>query len=397
MPYRPFGEPELDHLREVIESGELWRGLEGRFVGEFEDRFAAHTGRRYVHAVASGTAANEAALFGVGIGPGDEVIVPPCSFIASSMAAVVLGAVPVFADVDPRTMGITAEAIEAAVTPRAKAVVVVHLWGQPAEMDPILAVARQHGLKVVEDCAQAYDAWYHGKMAGTLGDAACYSLQQSKHITSGEGGIVTTDDPEVYRRAVLYANCGMPWYRYGLEKPTAQPAGPITTRGHFAWGHNYRMSELQGAVACAQLDRLPEFNARRREIVAAIEAEIDGLNGIAPACVHPNTQPNYWVYPLWAVGWSAEDLRQRVQERAGVGLGRYAEINYLESVYQQMEAERRTSLGTPLPDYVRYELGVCPNAEAAALQCIPMGCHHQLDVEAVRAQAAAVRRGLGDR
>ncbi|MBM3501307.1 MAG: DegT/DnrJ/EryC1/StrS family aminotransferase, partial [Armatimonadetes bacterium] len=262
MPYRSFGEPELTRLREVIESGDLWRGLEGRFVGEFEDRFSEHTGRKFVHAVASGTAANEAALFGVGVGPGDEVIVPPCSFIASSMSVVVLGAVPVFADVDPRTMGLTAEGLEAALTPRAKAVVVVHLWGQPAEMDPILEVARRHNLKVVEDCAQAYDAYYHGRMVGTLGDVACYSLQQSKHITSGEGGMITTDDPEVYCRAVLYANCGMPWYRYRLEKPTAEPVGPLATRGHFACGHNYRMSELQGAVACAQLDKLPEFTAR---------------------------------------------------------------------------------------------------------------------------------------
>jgi len=394
MPYRSFGEPELTRLEEVIESGDLWRGTEGRFVGEFEDRFAEHTGREYVHAVSAGTAANEAALFGVGIGPGDEVIVPPCSFIASSMAAVVLGAVPVFADVDPRTMGITAEAIEAALTPRAKAVVVVHLWGQPAEMDAILEVARKHNLKVVEDCAQAYDAYYHGRMVGTLGDVACYSLQQSKHITSGEGGIIATDDPEVYQRAVLYANCGMPWFRHGLEKPSAEPLAGIPTRGHFAWGHNYRMSELQGAVACAQLEKIDEFSARRREIVAAIEAEIAGVNGIAPACVHPDTQPNYWVYPLWAVGWSADELRQRVQEKTGVGLGRYAEINYLESVYQEMQAQRRTSLGTPLPDYVQYTPGLCLQAESAALHCIPMGCHHQLDIEGVRAQAAAIREAL---
>ncbi|MBM3474155.1 MAG: DegT/DnrJ/EryC1/StrS family aminotransferase [Armatimonadetes bacterium] len=395
MPHCSFGEPELALLREVIDSGDLWRGTEGRFVGGFEDRFAEHTGRKYVHALSAGTAANEAALFGVGIGPGDEVIVPPCSFIATSMSAVVLGAVPVFADVDPRTMGITAEAIEAALTPRAKAVVIVHLWGQPAEMDAILQVARKHDLKVVEDCAQAFDAYYHGRMVGTLGDVACYSLQQSKHITSGEGGMITTDDPEVYRRAVLYANCGMPWYRYGLEKPSAQPVAGIPTRGHFAWGHNYRMSELQGAVACAQLEKIGEFNARRREIVAAIESQIAGVNGVAPACVHPDTQPNYWVYPLWAVGWSAAELGDRVREKTGVGLGGYAEINYLESVYQQMQAERRTSLGTPLPDYVHYTPGVCPQAESAALHCIPMGCHPQVDLEAVRAQAAAIREALG--
>lgn len=395
MDYSPFGEPELVRLREVIQSGDLWRGPEGRFVAEFEDRFAAHTGRRYVHAVSSGTAANEAALFGVGVGPGDEVIVPPCSFIASSLSAVVLGAIPVFADVDPRTMGLTADALEAAITPRAKAVVVVHLWGQPAEMDSILEVAKRHNLKVIEDCAQAYDAYYHGRMVGTLGDAACYSLQQSKHITSGEGGIVVTDNPDVYERVVLYSNCGMPWYRYGIKPPVPEPVGGVPTRGHFSVGHNYRMSELQGAVACAQLEKLPEFNARRRAIVAAIESELAGVEGVSCAYVHPNTQPNYWVYPLWAVGWSADELRRRVSEKTGVNLGTYTEVNYLEQVYQQMQEERRTPIGTALPDYVNYRPGICPQAEQAALHCIPMWCHHQVDAETVRAQARAIREALG--
>jgi dTDP-4-amino-4,6-dideoxygalactose transaminase len=394
MAWQSFGEEELAFLEQVIESGELWRGLSERFVAQFEDGFAAHVGRRYVHAVASGTAANEAALAGVGVGPGDEVICTPCSFIASSIAPVGLGTVPVFADVDPRTMILTAETIEAAITPRAKAVVIVHLWGQAAEMDPILEVARRHGLAVVEDCAQAYDVFYKGQRAGTFGDAACYSLQQSKHITSGEGGIVTTDSPETYERMVLYSNCGMPWYRHGLQAPVAEPQAGVPTRGHFAFGHNNRMSELQGAVALAQLGKIDRFNARRREIVAALESELEGVPGIAPAHVYPETQPNYWAYPLWAVGASAEEVRTICRERAGVSLGRYAEVNYLEAVYRRMEDERRTSVGVPLPEYVHYRPGLCPNAEAAALRVMPMGTHHSVEPESMRQTAQGIRRAL---
>jgi perosamine synthetase len=389
-----FGEEELSSLRDVIESGELWRGTAGRFVSEFEDRFAERTGRRYVHAVAAGTAANEAALAGVGVGPGDEVICTPCSFIASSLGPVGLGAVPVFADVDPKTMILTAETIEAAITPRAKAVVVVHLWGQPAEMGPILEVARAHGLAVVEDCAQAYDAYYHGKLAGTLGDVACYSLQQSKHITSGEGGLITTDSPEVYERAVLYANCGMPWYRYDRQWPAAEPVEGVPTRGHFAFGHNYRMTELQGAVAVAQLRKVEQFNARRREIVEALESELREAPGISLAHVYPETEPNYWTYPLWAADGSAEDVRGRCREKAEVSLGRYAEVNYLEVVFREMEAERRTSVGVPLPDYVHYRPGTCPEAESAALRVIPMHTHHSVDPEEMRSRARSIRRAL---
>lgn len=394
MTFRAFDEAEAELLREVIESQEIWRHTSGNFVARFEDAFAEHTGRKYVHAVCSGTSANEAALAGLGIGPGDEVICPPCSFIASSMAAVALGAIPVFADVDPRTLIITAEDIEKAITPNAKAVVVVHLWGQPAEMDPILEVCRKHDLAIAEDCAQAYDAYYKGRMVGTFGDVASYSLQQSKHITAGEGGIVTTDDPEVYKRAVLYSNCGMPWYRYGLEWPRPQAVGGVPTRGHFAFGHNHRMTELQGAVALAQLGKIDGFNARRQEAVAALEAELEGVEEVALAHRYADTQPNYWAYPLRLVAMPAAELSRLCLERHDIALGRYQEVNYLEACYQEMNAARRTSLGCPLPDYVRYDPGTCPKAEDGGLHIVPIGVHHSVAPEGVRHVGRAIREVL---
>ncbi len=385
MGFRIFGSDELANLEQVVESQEAWRGLsDGSFSSRFEDAFGQHVGRRYVLAVNSGTSANETALAACRVGPGDEVIVPPCSFIASSLAPVALGAVPVFADVDPRNLIITAEAVEAAITPKAKAVVVVHLWGIPAEIGPILEVARKHGLAVVEDCAQAYDAYYHGHMVGTLGDVACYSLQQSKHITSGEGGIVTTDDPGAYARACLYSNCGMPWYRYGVERPQPQEAAGIPTRGHFAFGHNYRISELQAAVALAQLAKIDALNARRAGIVRAIEEEIAGVPELRPAHSYPDTQVNHWAYPAWL------DPKRTNLTTADVGIGRYNEINYLEAVYQRMQQERRTAVGTPLPEYVRYEPGICPQAEAGARRLAVMMTHPASDPDEVRGEAREI-------
>ena len=347
MAFRPFGEEELVNLKEVIESQQLWRGTKGNFVFRFEEAFGKHYGRKYVLGLSSGTCANETACAGLGLEPGDEVICPSSAPIFVSLPVVGLGCVPVFADADPRTMIISPEGIKERITKKTRAVVVVHLYGQPAPMDEIMAVARQHNLKVVEDCAQAFDCYYKDKKAGTIGDVTCFSLQQSKHMTTGEGGIVITDDPEIYKRAVLYSNCGMAWYQYGLPAPKAEPVGDLRTRGHFAFGHNYRMSELQGAVALAQLGKIAQFNEQRRKLVKIIESELRGVPGVELPYVYPDTKPNYWAYGV----------------RVPAPLGTYSEINYLEVVYQQMQKSRRTSVGWPLPDYVQYKPGICPKAE----------------------------------
>lgn len=370
-----FGDEELDILRQAVESQQLWRGTGESIVSQFEDAFAAHLGSRYVLTLSSGTCADETALAGLGLQPGDEVICPATAPIFVSLPVVSIGCVPVFAEVDPRTLILSPEGIEQRITPRTRAVLVVHLYGQPAPMEEILAVARRHNLKVVEDCAQAYDCTYKGRTVGTLGDVACFSLQQSKHISSGEGGIVATQDPEIYQRAALYSNCGMPWYRYGLQAPAAEPVAGMRTRGHFAFGHSYRMSELQGAVALAQLGKIGTFNARRRELVAIMEEELRDVPGVELAYVYPETVPNYWAYPV----------------RVPSGLGTYAEINYLEVVFQQMQRSRQTSVGVPLPDYVRYEPGACPESEAAAQRMWPTLVHHATEPDAIRQTARTIR------
>lgn len=398
MDYRYVGEEELRVLAEVVESQQCWRV--GRpdgenFVDKFEDAFAQRTGRKFVHAVCTGSAANQAALAGLGIGPGDEVIVTPCSYIASSLSIVALGAIPVFADVDPQTLHIIPEAIEAALTPRAKAVVVVHLWGMPADIEPIMQVARRHNLAVVEDCAQAHDVYYHGKLAGTFGDATCYSIMQGKHFQCGEGGVVTTDGPEVYTRAVFYCNGGMPWLiRHGLPRPESEPVNGVPTRGHFAFGSNRRLSELQGAMALVQIGKLDEFNARRRRSVSIIEEELAGVPGLRLAPVRPDTVPNFWTYPLTLdpaqTDLTATEFAQLCQQEHSVGPGVYNEVNYLEVVYQEMNRQRRTSVGYPLPDYVCYHPGICPQAESGATRMLLLGVHHDTDPESLRTTVQAI-------
>ncbi|NQU74682.1 MAG: DegT/DnrJ/EryC1/StrS family aminotransferase [Planctomycetes bacterium] len=396
--FKMFDGAEMENLRKVVESQSAWRGCGNEnFVTRFEDEFGKHLGVKYVLAISSGTAGNEAALAGVGIGPGDEVICTPCTFIASSMAILSVGAVPVFADVDPRTLVITAEAIEAAITPKAKAVVVVHLAGQMPDMDSILAVARKHNLAVVEDCAQAYSCTYRGKPAGSFGEAASFSLQQGKHMTSGEGGMVVTNNPEVYKRAFLYCNCGMPWYRYGLEIPAPDTSGPIPRRGHFSVGHNYRMTDLQGAVAVAQLAKLPSFNKRRIAMVEMLEKTFKGAPKVLPAYRYPNTETVYWTYPLRTDGITVAEI-EAVCAKKGVNMPpRYCEVNYLEDVFCKAEADRRTPLGCPLPDYVHYRPGLCPNAEFGAQRVIPLFVHHQMaDQEQLQKWATDLRKVLVD-
>lgn len=365
MPTNCFGKKELANLREVIESQDAWRWGRSNFVPRFEQAFGEHLGRKYVHAVNSGTSANTTAYASLGLQPGDEFICPALAPVFVSFPVIGLGCIPVFADVDPRTQIITPEAIEERITPKTKAIIVVHLNGQPAMMDEIMAVARKHNLKVVEDCAQAYDAYYKGRKVGTIGDIACFSMQQSKHITSGEGGMVATDDPELYKRATEFANCGMPWYMYDLKRPSAEPLAGLPTRGHFSFGHDFRFSELQGAVALAQLDKIGGFNTRRRELVAKIEEELRNIREVRLAHVYPDTKPNYWVYPAWGPP----------------SLGRRGEINYVEVEYQRMQKLRQTSVGIPLPDYVQYAPGSCPQAEASTQGAWGFFVHHSVEDE----------------
>jgi dTDP-4-amino-4,6-dideoxygalactose transaminase len=273
--YAPWPQHEPDEIvaaAEVLRSGRTnyWTGTEGR---AFEQEFAAACGCRYGIALANGTLALELALHALGIGRGDEVVVTPRSFVASAAAVVRVGARPVFADVDRVSQNIHADSIRVVLTPRTRAIIAVHLAGWPCEMEPILELARAHGVRVIEDCAQAHGATYRGRPVGGLGDVAAFSFCQDKILTTGgEGGLLTTNDRELWRRAWSFKDHG--------KNPAALAPGhhpPGFRWLHDSFGSNYRLTEPQAAIGRVQLRKLEAWVARRRRNAAILNARLGRL------------------------------------------------------------------------------------------------------------------------
>lgn len=258
-PWPAFTQEEADAVRNVILSGRVnyWTGEECR---KFEQEFAEATECDHAISLANGTVALEIALRTLEIGPGDEVIVTPRSFIASVSCVVSVGATPVFADVDPDSQNITAETIRAVLTPRTRAIICVHLAGWSCEMDPIMALAAEHAIDVVEDCAQAHGARYKGRPVGSIGHIAAWSFCQDKIMTTGgEGGMITTNDPILASRAWSYKDHGKS--RQAIMRGTA---GTGFRWLHDSFGTNARMMEVQAVIGRIQLRRLPAWSERRR-------------------------------------------------------------------------------------------------------------------------------------
>ncbi|MCB1620527.1 MAG: DegT/DnrJ/EryC1/StrS aminotransferase family protein [Thiothrix sp.] len=257
-PWPSFTQEEADAVSRTLLSNRVnyWTGQECR---EFEKEFATWCGSRYAVALSNGTSALEVALKALGIGPGDEVVVTPRTFIASASAIVMMGARPVFADVDPDSQNITAATIRPVLGPRTRAIICVHLAGWPCEMDAIMALAQAHDLKVVEDCAQAHGARYRGHSVGTLGHIAAWSFCQDKIMTTGgEGGMVTTDDPQLWEKVWSFKDHGKSWHSvYDKQHP------PGFRWVHDDFGTNFRMTELQAVLGRIQLKRMPLWHALR--------------------------------------------------------------------------------------------------------------------------------------
>jgi len=280
---RSFGDEELTLLRKVLESGTL-NCTKGTFVNRLEDAFAKRLGVAHATAVTSGTASIHAAVAAVNPEPGDEIISSPITDMGAITPILYQAAIPVFADVDPRNLLITAETIAPRITRRTRAIIVTHLFGNPCDMDPIMSLAREHGLIVIEDCAQAFDATDGGRMVGTIGHIGCFSLQQGKHITSGEGGLAATNDPDFGRRMRLFHDKA---WGYGDPNPD-----------HYFLALNYRMTELQGAVALAQLEKL-DFSVRQRQRMAQrLTAALEGIPGVHLPRATPGATHVYWKYCL---------------------------------------------------------------------------------------------------
>jgi len=257
-PWPSFTEEEANAARDVLLSNKVnyWTGQEGR---QFEREFADYVGAEYAIALANGTVALDLALNALGIGKGDEVIVTSRTFLASVSSIVNAGAVPVFADVDPDSQNITAESISEMITPRTRAIVCVHLAGWPCDMDPITALAQQHGLYVIEDCAQAHGARYKGRAVGSIGHVGCWSFCQDKIMTTGgEGGMVTTNDRALWSKMWSFKDHGKSWEAvYERKHP------PGFRWVHESFGTNWRMTEVQAVIGRIQLKRMPHWHETR--------------------------------------------------------------------------------------------------------------------------------------
>ncbi len=333
-PWPSFSPEEVQAVADVVASNRVnyWTGDRCR---TFEKRFAEWTGSKHAVALANGTVALDVALKALGIGPGDEVITTPRTFLASASSIVTAGAIPVFADVDPDSQNITADTIRAVMTDRTRAVICVHLGGMPCDMDPIMALAEERGLKIIEDCAQAHGARYRGRSIGSIGHIGAWSFCQDKIMTTGgEGGMVTTDDPALWDFMWSYKDHGKSWQ--GVYE-RAHPPGPRLV--HDSFGTNWRMIEMQAAIGLIQLERMADWTARRTEIALKL-AEACALFPVVRVPLPPEHITHAW-YRFYAFvqpdhladGWTRDRI---IEEINALGVpcfhGSASEV-YLEAAF----------------------------------------------------------------
>jgi len=280
---RDFGDDEIALLREVIESGTL-NCTKGTQVKAFERAFAKRYGVPHARAITSGTAAIHTAVAAIDPEPGDEIVTTAITDMGGIAPILYQSAIPIFADVDPVSLNVTPESVAARITSRTRAIIATHLFGNPCDVDGIKQIADTRGIPVIEDCAQAYLATQHGELVGTIGAIGAFSLQQGKHMTTGEGGIVITSDKHYARWMTLFSDKA---WGYGDPNPD-----------HYFLALNYRMTDLQGAVARAQLAKLGGVVAKRQETAAQLTDLLAGVDGLTLPAPLPSATHVYWKYPL---------------------------------------------------------------------------------------------------
>ena len=343
-------------LRQSVESG-TW-AYAGPFETEFERRFSELQTARYGLCVANGTVALQLALEALDVGAGDEVIVPGLTFQATAAAALEVNAAPVLVDVEPTTYCLDPALVEAAITPRTRAIVVVHLYNSVANLDRILEVARRHGLHVIEDCAHSHGSQWNGRGVGSLGDLGTFSFQSSKTLTAGEGGFVTTNDPSLRERLSSLRNCGR--RRAEAEVEYWRPIQ----------GGNHRLTEWQAAVLTAQLERFGEQMARREANAARLDTALIEIPGIRPMDRYPQvTRRNLYAYvfrydPAEFGGLSGQAFRLALSRELGIKVRQpYAPLN--RSALYQPATKRRHHLGPAYEEAIDPARFALPVAERA--------------------------------
>lgn len=367
-----IGEEEKIAVMKVLDSGNLsqyvgswnkdFKG--GPMVQQFENDWAEAFGVKYCHAVNSNTSGLYACIGACDIGPGDEVIVSPYTMTAGAIAPLIYGAVPVFADIDEDIFCLDPKSIEANITPRTKAILIVHICGHPTDMDAVMAIAKKHNLKVIEDCAQSPMSTYKGKFVGTIGDVGIFSLNYHKHIHTGEGGMIVTNDPVIAEKVELIRNHG-----------EAVVEGKKTKDLWNTFGFNYRMTEMEAAVGIEQLKKLPGLLDRRIANANYLSRILGELNGIIPPVVKEGCRHVYYqqtfkfkkdiigVHRNTFIDAMKAELPTMVLRESTpiIGCG-FAPPLYLQPIYQQRL--HKCSFNCPRYDgSVSYEKGLCPVTE----------------------------------
>lgn len=355
---RNLGDEEIAAVTQALRSGTL-TSTKGTFVPRLERRFAEMLGVKYAYACASGTAAVHCAVAALDPNPGDEIITTPITDMGALAPILYQGAIPVFADVDPLTYNVTPQTIAAKISERTKAIVTTHLFGNPCDVDEIAALAAERGIPVIEDCAQAFLAKYNGRYVGTTSAVGCFSLQQGKHVTTGEGGLVVTNDDALARRIYLFINKA---WGYGDPHPD-----------HYFLALNYRMSELTGSVGYAQLDKLEPAVLRRRELAERLTRRLSTVRELLTPAVSPSAEHSYWKYCVRAAdslpAQAVVDIAALLKERGIVTVPRYIQKPaFMCEVFQQ----RRTfgSSGYPFTIAREGALDYRPQAYPGALKAL---------------------------
>lgn len=387
---RTLGAEEALLAADAIRRGTL-NSTRGTYVTQLEQRFARWLGRKHAIACASGSAAMHCAIAALRLQPGDEVVTTPITDMGALTPICYEGGVPVFADVDPATLNVTAATIAAQLTPRTRAIVVTHLFGCPADLDGIAALARDRGLPLIEDTAQAFGATWRGRRVGTFGALGAFSLQQGKHITTGEGGLVATDDDELARRLFLYVNKA---WGYGDKKPD-----------HYFPALNYRMTELQGAVAVAQLPKLDGVVAARRAVAARLGEELADVPGLRLPGDPEHGMHAWWKYAFRvdedAVAGGAVALGQRMQQAGVACVPRYVQKPAFEcELFRDWSASPVTAMplahnprrDAPQPLFRRADY---PGAVRGLEQVVVLPINERYEERHIQHVAATIRAAVG--
>ncbi|MFX1317969.1 MAG: DegT/DnrJ/EryC1/StrS family aminotransferase [Promethearchaeota archaeon] len=349
---RPIlGAEEIAAVTDVLQSGMLThKSGAGTYTLRFEEAFAKFVGSKHAIAVNTGTAALHAALLAFDVKPGDEVIAPPFSFIATTNMVLLTGAKAVFADISMDTFTLDPEKVEAAITPRTKAIIPVHLYGHPADMDPLIELATKHDIRIIEDACQAHGSKYRGQDVGTIGDVGCYSLYPSKVITTGEGGLLTTNDEDLAER---------------LRQ--IRTHGEIKPYEYVQLGHNYRMPEIQSAIGLAQVNRLSEFLNARKANAEYLTKNLRDIEGIILPTEASWATHNWYLYTIRILSPRKRDVVQKALHEAQIGAAVYYEVPlHLTPIYRKL---------------FQYKEGLMPVSEQAAKEVLSLPVHPALTEE----------------